>query len=260
LEHPAPDIPPDPVIIQVPLYPGAATTTRAFQASFDYPATPYLKTATVEFLLPADSATVDPWYREHFAACGYERGGTIVSSTGSTGIVFPSKSDPNLVVEVSYQDVPDGTLVLYVAEDVTLPPRPPDSYLPSNIVRLTMDYVGDNERHWHLVIRNHAMIHPLVDAINAVSEIDGGVHSCAPVLGEATMMFVRRGGSSVRVGAQCHQVVVGTSRPLFDKNLRVWKLIQGMVKRCSTSRGCRKSRACVSRDANGSGAQANPSS
>jgi hypothetical protein len=118
-----------------------------------------------------------------------------------------------------------------------------------------MDYVGDNERHWHLVIRNHAMIHPLVDAINAVSEIDGGVHSCAPVLGEATMMFVRRTGISVQVKTQCHQVIVGTSRPLFDTNLRVWKLIQKMVKRCPTSRGCRKSRAYVSRDANGSGAQ-----
>ena len=124
------------------------------------------------------------------------------------------------MVEVSYQDVPDGTPLLYVAEDVTLPPRPPDSYLPGNIVRLTMDYVGDNERHWHLVVRNPAMIHSLVAAINAVSEIDGGVHSCAPVLGEATMTFARRGGTSVRVKAHCHQVVVGTSRPLFDDNLR----------------------------------------
>jgi hypothetical protein len=137
-----------------------------------------------------------------------------------------------------------GTAILYVAMDTTLPPRPADSYLPNDVVRLTISDMTDSEKRLHLVVRNHSMVRALVTAINALSDVDAGVHSCAPVDGQASVTFARRDGAAVHVEATCRQVVIGTTRPLVDTNLAVWNTIQLFVKRCPQPLGAFVNRGC----------------
>jgi hypothetical protein len=241
---PGPDIPPGAVVIHVPLYPGAVPTTqRLVMPTFDYPATPYLKAAIAEYLLPTDTVTAEEWYRQRFAPCGYTVTGTGESHDAhghsSTGITFTSRSNANLTVQLSFEDVPHGgTLLLYVAEDVTVPPRPPGSYLPGDIVRVNVTYLlpllqsGGVQRRLHRTITSPAAIHRLVAALNALSHIVPGRHTCPADNGQsATLVFVRRNGRTVRVYDEpvCVGVVVGHFPPLIDDHDRVWATITALV-------------------------------
>jgi hypothetical protein len=72
-----PDILPDPVVLALPVSPGAILATGKYRHGLPgYPGNPYLKTATAEFTLPTSSATAKRWYRTAFTAHGYRVKGT----------------------------------------------------------------------------------------------------------------------------------------------------------------------------------------
>ena len=123
----APDIPPGPVVIQVPLYPGAMPSTLPMpHAAYSYPASRYLKSATAEYELATGWTTASSWYRQAFAACGYTEAGHdwtgVRGVTVSIGITMRDPKHPPLEVALAFTHGPsDTTLVLYVAYTIALP-------------------------------------------------------------------------------------------------------------------------------------------
>jgi hypothetical protein len=244
---PSPDIPPGPVVIHVPLYPGALPTTQQAGGPIGAPASPYLKAATATYALPTDAGTATSWYQQQFARCGYRvsaHGQTSTAQGVSTSVEFTSTSNPNLTVQLAFQDTAGGSLVLYVAEDVTVPPRPPGSYLPRDVVRVNVTYLLPLPQkpvvihgriiqgRLHRAITNPAAIHTLVAAINALRQIVAGVHTCPAGNGQsATMIFVRRNVRTVQVydDPYCMGVVVGHYPPLIDEGRRVWNTITALM-------------------------------
>lgn len=124
----APNIPPAPVAIHVPLYPGATPSTLPMpQAEYTVPASKYLKGAWAEYLLPTDWDTASGWYRQAFSACGYTSAGQGYSGNRSgivsIGIAFSDPKHPPLQVSLAFEHAPSGgTLALYVATTNTYPP------------------------------------------------------------------------------------------------------------------------------------------
>ena len=69
---PAHDMPSKPVIVHVPLYPGAvASTTPMPSETFQNLPAAYRKLSSAEFAIPAGYTVVSNWYRGSVAACGY---------------------------------------------------------------------------------------------------------------------------------------------------------------------------------------------
>lgn len=243
---PAPDIPAGTVVIDVPLYPGAALTAQHFFVpTLDYPDSPYLKAASAEYLLPIDPATAQQWYRQSFTRCGYRVTGSGESGDArghtSTGITFTSRANGNLQVNMSFQALAQaGTVALYVATDVTVPPRRPASYLPADVVRVEVTYQppiptrggGAAPRRLYRTIADPTAIGRLVAAINALSHVVAGAHTCPSGSGQsATLLFVRRGGQAISVydDPLCMGVVVGHFPPLIDDHHRVWNTVTALV-------------------------------
>lgn len=243
---PAPDIPAGAVVIGVPLYPGATLTAQHFFVpTLTYPYSPYLKAASAEYLLPTDSATAQQWYGQNFARCGYRVTGSGESGDArghtSTGITFTSRANGNLQVSLSFQtQAQAGTLVLYVATDVTVPPRQPASFLPADVVRVEVAYQppiparGARTAQGRIdrTIADPVAIGRLVAAVNALSHVVAGLHTCPGGDGQsARLLFVRRGGQAISVydDPLCVGVVVGHFPALVDDNHRVWNTIMALV-------------------------------
>jgi hypothetical protein len=262
---PSPDIPPGPVVIHVPLYPGALPTTQQVSGPIGVRASPYVKAAAAMYALPTDAGTATVWYQEQFAGCGYRVSAHGQESTAqglATSVAFTSGSNTNLTVQLAFQDTARGCLVLYVAEDVTVPPRPPGSYLPRDIVRVNVTYLLPLPQkpvviqgrviqgRLHRTITKPAAIHTLVAAINALRQIVAGVHTCPADNGQAaTLIFVRRNGRTVRVYDEpvCVGVVVGRYPPLIDEGRRVWTTITALIRPgtgAGTMRGVKKQKQC----------------
>jgi hypothetical protein len=111
------DMPPGTVVIHVPLYPGAVPSTRRYTLPpFSGPESAYTKGAWAEYVVPADPATADTWYRQAFARRGYGVSGqsTIAGRrTESTATTFTSASNRNLSVQLGYEAIDaKHTLVL----------------------------------------------------------------------------------------------------------------------------------------------------
>lgn len=238
-------IPPGAVTIRVPLYPGAVRTTeRETIPGFRYPATPYLKVALATFRLPAAAGTGEFWYQEAFWRCGYSTAG---SSQGggargpvSSGLQFAARGNPDLTVELSFEAVSGHALVLYVAEDVTTPPRPAGSYLPSDLTQLQITYVlplaqppaTGAQPVVYRTVADPLALRPLVRAINALNSIDAGTQGCPFDLGQsATLIFRRRSGQRIRVYDKptCGGVTVGAYPALWDQSHSVWSAITALV-------------------------------
>src|SRR5579872_1944967 len=126
----APNIPPGPVVIHVPLYPGATTSSLPMpHAAYSYPASQYLKAATAEYEVSTDWTTASNWYRQAFLACGYVEAGSSSSGvrgvTVSIGLAMRDPTHAPLEVTLAFTHGPAGkTLVLYVASTIALPPQP----------------------------------------------------------------------------------------------------------------------------------------
>lgn len=246
--HPAPDAPAGPVSLQLPLYPGTVPTSHEFSGSlFSYPASLYLKSGTVAFLVPADEAAAEAWYRQSFAACGYAVMATQGPTDRGVGIWFRSTTNRDVTPWVVLEPNPSGgTFVLYVGEVIDLPPRPGDSYLPTDIVRVRLRYTlattpdppYEVER---FTIRRHTLIHQLVSSINALTDVVGaGLVSCTwyGTTTLAGLQFVRQSGKTITVRVQpgCRVVIVGHTRPLLDFGSPVWNSVQQIAAECQERR------------------------
>src|SRR5579884_407576 len=114
------DIPPGPIHLALPLYPGAtqATETQAMP-SFSVPATGYMKSASVMYRSEADTDTLISWYNAAFPPCGYHPNGSQTSGnrtgTVSEGIDFERTSGRNTFdIDLSFETSKQGgTLILY---------------------------------------------------------------------------------------------------------------------------------------------------
>ncbi|MBV9282730.1 MAG: hypothetical protein JOZ41_21850, partial [Chloroflexi bacterium] len=237
---PASDIPSEPVSVEVPLHPDAVpATTHPTRPFFSYPSNPYLKAAVAEYQLALDWNDVATWYREHFEGSGFRFCGSGQSSHHevqvSRGYQFKSLADPDLEVWVALERAPaGGTLLLYVAQRVTLPPREVESYLPDDVVRVEMAVAvavtpaAAVVTHRDRVLDDPATIRQLVEAVNSLSRIAAGTVSGPPELREgATLVFTRSDGSvrQVAVKPATMGVAVDSFRPLLDDGGRVWNVV-----------------------------------
>jgi|GEM_PF-1776818 len=238
-------MPPGTVAVHVPLYPGASPTTqREIFPTFDYPATPYIKTAMETFLLPATVDTAVAWYQRRFAACSYTYSGLGSGSDGrgdaSSGVRFTSRDNPSLVVQLSFEVDAGHTLVLYVAEDTTQPARPAGSYLPAGLTQVRITYVlpipqspsSGPQPEVHRTITGPSALRALVHAVNALAHFNAGLHSCGfDEEQSATLVFQSRTGQQIKVYDEpvCVGVVVGPYPALTDPSQTVWKAISALV-------------------------------
>jgi len=235
-------IPPGAVTIRVPLYPGAVRTTeRETMPITGYPETPYLKVASATFRLPAAAGTGEYWYQEEFWRCGYSTAGDGQGDDAggpvSYGMQFAARGNPDLTVELSFETVAGHNLVLYVAEEVTTPPRPAGSYLPADLVQVQIAHVlplaTGSKPVVYRTVTDPIALRPLVRAINALTSIDVGIHECPFNQGQwATLLiFQRRNGQRIRVydAPGCPKVVVGAYPALWDLTHSVRAAITALV-------------------------------
>lgn len=250
LIHPAANSPRSPVSLALPLYPGATpSSTPLVSPDLTYPADRYVHSANAEFALPVSPAVATAWYRTAFAACGYiesmrgpgETGTTVVSTSAG----FTIAGDPRREVVLVFQATPaHGSLALYVATERIYPPRPAASLLPSAVEQVSLDmWVGLPQIVTdHVIIRRPHIIHRLVRAINALSDLEGGPLLCpAHDLG-ARLRFLRPGGGAVDVTIDaCSGVMVGRFGPYTDNGGNVWQTVRWADIRCDLS-PCTKAR------------------
>jgi hypothetical protein len=127
------DMPPGPIVQQVPLYPGAtATTEEEPHPEFGVPAVLYLMSASTTYRSDADTGTLSRWYQDAFTACGFTFAGSgTLGQNGvelSSGIDFRRQDGTNqILVDLSFETSPSGgTLILYIAMAITPPAYPVD--------------------------------------------------------------------------------------------------------------------------------------
>lgn len=241
---PASDIPTTKIVVHLPVYPDAVPLKGPkLLPGFSYPGTPYLQSAIAQYRTPASPDAVFAWYRDAFLACGYTVGGTGTSTTGkgyqSEEIWFRSSTNPSFQPRiVTGSDRAGGSIILVAAMQVTLPPRPPKSYLPDDITQVRIRYNNIYSRPAkglmkppYRLLTSSTDIHTLVNAVNSLSDIDGVVHSCLADRGQGAWLdFVRGNGKYIRVLVHpaCYDVVVGKTRALWDTNWTVWKAVQSV--------------------------------
>jgi len=246
---PAADIPVGPFYASLPVYPGAHRLTRVRDNPvWTYVPTPYLHSGVAEYRVSENPDDVSVWYSDHLAACGWKPEGPWNSNAGvyTDGIVFVSRSNPHLQVQVGFGGAINGdTLIGYAVLDETLPPRPVASYLHGPFTQVNIAYghspfaLPSQMAHIiHLSITDPATIHRLVRRINSLTDILAGLRS-RPSGGDgpAWLTFVRPDGRHIGVFDTVLGLQVQHTRTLFDGN-RVWPLISRLVKRCLTQHAC----------------------
>lgn len=242
----APNIPPGPVVIQVPLYPGATLSSRPMpHAAYSYPASQYLKTATAEYQVSTNWTTASNWYRQAFLACGYTEAGSGSSGvhgvTVSIGITMRDPSHPPLEVALAFTHGPAGkTLVLYVAYTITLPPQPamvsgtPRSVEILSYRSFAQGQLAASRPNKYVTVRDSQSIRDLIHHLNSLPP-PGGVMSCPSDDGshdELIFGYPNRPHVTVDVGLRGCQIVrsgntVGTG--LADSGL--FRLLASLLAR-----------------------------
>jgi hypothetical protein len=243
---PAEDIPPDPIQLTVPLYPGARPTERTQERpQCQVPASLYLKSATAVYEVPASKHGAETWYRAAFQQIGFEVRGWGTATLGSNptdlvqGLHFERSNAPHLAIDLSFQTVEDGwTHVLYLASAETLPPRPAESYLHGEFERVQITYVpwadpdhqaGPGRPRLYQILTNREQIAELVGAINTYPQVVGasvllGANDTGqgawmvfePVIGTPTLVELR----------PAHRLVyVGHASALLDQWSKVWEIV-----------------------------------
>lgn len=247
---PAADIPVGPFYASLQVYPGAHRLTRVRDNPvWTYVPTPYLHSGVAEYRVSENPDDVSVWYSDHLAACGWKPEGPWNSNAGvyTDGIVFVSRSNPHLQVQVGFGAAMNGdTLIGYAVLDETLPPRPIASYLHGPFTRVNIAYRLSSVAHpsqtahiIHLSITNPTTLRRLVRRINSLTDILAGFGRSHPAGGDspAWLTFVRPDGRHIGVFDTVLGLQVQHTRTLFDGN-RVWPLISRLVKRCLTQHAC----------------------
>lgn len=127
-QAPARDIPPNPVITRLPLYPAATPSTGRIPLYNAQTLPPgYRKIALAEFALPAGLSAAMDWYSGAMRACGLVNNGT-ASFPGHggprfTALVFVSRDGLHYVLLTFRPVSPRLTLVRYLVQALDLPPR-----------------------------------------------------------------------------------------------------------------------------------------
>lgn len=238
-EPSSPDTPPDPVTIQVPLYPGAVPADEhVYLPVFSSLASPYLKTAVAEFATTDPMPAVESWYEQQFAACGYSSDGHGTSRDGqghsSDTIEFSLPGATYQEVAMVFELGDSGrTLILYTAITVSLPARPAASYLPNDIVQVHLDVFRPRSKPANQYIgvtsRRQGEIRRLVHAINSLSVLQGEVH--CPITWRATAILYEANGRHILVDdGLCPGVRIEGNPTLADTNSVVRKAIQAIVR------------------------------
>jgi len=151
----------------------------------------------------------------------------------SMGIQFQSLNHRGLEVQLSFQSVPPSrTHLLYVATAETLPPRPPESYLPTDVKDVEIIYgfpfsgSPRTQEVSQFLVRDEGTVRELVREINALTNVSAGMSSGGLHRWESvTLIFRTRGAREIPAELRFGRVViVGESRPLRDQHARVQAL------------------------------------
>jgi len=249
LKDPAPaDMPLDPVLMEAPLHPGAAPSRDRVALPPPIPPlyTHYLKTAATEYSLPIATKSAIAWYRTAFTTCGYRifsSGRSSDRERSSSHITFQSPTTPNLWVSLTLQGGPSGnTLLVYYAYAVTLPPRPPGSFvMEGSSLKVTYILPGGRSA-WNVALTDRMAINDLILAVNSLSR-DVFVHTCfSGRRDSATLHFIPQHGKAVTltVAPACYDAGVAGSIVLSDTQHAVWNGTSAVVYRYCLKHRCRQ--------------------
>lgn len=238
----APDIPRHGVSVSLPRYPGATPLMSFVATPFpQYPADPYLQTASAEYHSAENQATVTAWFERVLPTCGWYANGTWTGNGTkfTAGDFWVSARNSSLNVDVSFgSDSSGGTYIGYGVEAITLPARPARSYLHGPFTRLQIalqrstSSAGQSAPHViHVAVLDRPVIRQLVAAINRIKEYRAIAPVCfgaVRLTGPAWLSFVRADGTVVHAyeigpGA-CGGLAVNGVRWLTDGG-QVWKRI-----------------------------------
>lgn len=252
---PAWDLPPNPVIVHLPLYPSAIGSTGFIPTNTFQSLPPsYRKIALTTFALPVGFKAASAWYQTNMANCGYSSSGAspLQKHGGITVATFFFTSHDNLrMVSFTFRPISQRlTLVEYLAQMLDLPPRPAASYLHGPFVRVYVLYrshgvVPPANRVRRFTINWQPTIKRLVDTINMPLQIhtprmrEGG--GLTILTESSTLSFVRADGGirRVHVGGVFNTVIVGHTRALDDTVRGVQFLVDRLVDaRCRGNRSC----------------------
>ena len=199
--------------VSVPLYPGASPAYQGFPMGYEspVPGSPYLRAAGAKFQVDAGESDVEVWYRQRMASAGWPMHGSGSSGNLRTGVsqdvlAFAppvSARDPGqLSVNIWFYALgAKSTLIGIWATKVVQPPRPRNSYLPTDIRSVTGDVetYGASVTTRKVDITNHVAISRLVSAINRLKRLDAGLHGCPAILQTADLAFHPDSGAAIAV-------------------------------------------------------------
>lgn len=205
LDQPAKDIPKREVVVDLPLFPGAVdvSKTKLPGRSFSYSMSPYLKTASAVYLIPAHSGAAWVWCHKHLLASGYSPNGAGYS--GQTNnfdniqiTVDYCKgdrlNDDHTSVKVSIEPSEQGkSLLWYTAEVVERPERDPRTLIKSNVARIdiTHNILGPSPQTKTCAISSKTEIDKIVSSFNALIRDNRGVghHGSTAIVDTYTIVF-----------------------------------------------------------------------
>jgi hypothetical protein len=201
-------------VVHVPVYPGAAFTAKTLPlgAGGGTPATPYLRKASETLAAPASENQVTAWYRTAMTQSGLQvvsqgyagdkRTGVTEEfvSYGSTADSAAGDKTPTITV-TTYAESPDETLVSLYATDVVVPARPQSTYIPAGITRITgsVTLYGSAVTTHTVNVTDPRLIHDLVRALNRLTVVEAGAHSCPAVSTTADLTLYPAHGQGIHV-------------------------------------------------------------
>jgi hypothetical protein len=229
------NLPLDPVVLAVPVYPDARRSNLLAKSppGSGLPVTPYIKTGTAEYSVAAPTGSVESWYQSTFARCGYLSYIYGRDNNGAKRTDFRDFQNPSLQqghVALSYQATAGGsTIVQYYAWAITLPHRPARSLIPAGRVgSMRVTYYPPEllrrplrkETPVRVVITDPILIEDVASAVNRLPMSERGLQAeCGLQLTPADFVrFELRGGKSTGVTVDDCGLVVMRTASLTDVN------------------------------------------
>jgi hypothetical protein len=248
--RPAADIPPGPAAVRLPLYPLARPSTRVIPTLSPLLSSRYRKVASANFVASTAYRTVLAWYASAFQRCRWLNDGTEPLQRGLAGLEFISRDG---LQRVSLTVQPDGaqdTRIRYVVQVLALAPRPADTLVHGPFVRVEIVfhlYRAHRNRTSRYTVTWPATISRLIAAIDAPTTVfdlnAAGPGGAVALSHAASVTLVRADGSTIHVYVRdiVPELIVNHTRPLFDPNYRVTRLLQRIThRRCPTPSACRR--------------------
>lgn len=234
---PAKDMPKEKVVVDLPLYPKASTTTHSTSGLFDqFPASPYLKVAKGKYIVSTSEQAAVSWYKDQLTKTGYTisgsgTSGNVKTGVSSTGISFEYAKDHQLTVIMSFQSLSSQkTLMQYDVQYIATPAKNSGSVLPKNLKQVVITYkpVGYVTTHKKEVktITDPQQLSEIRSIINGLKPDTAGVKHCAMDTGQgADLTFTTTDQQTyeVTIHPACLNVYVNQGQALVDHGL--WKYV-----------------------------------